>query len=248
MEMWRLSWDQRSPDRLEELLFASTHKTVAATFCSSFVYWFYNHRDNLITSLFSLSVFRFIIRFNFSIYLGHFIFMYYDLFTSTEPVEFSNYQFISRTLYVLAWSFLIGLIIYLLFEAPFIRLSKLVVDLLRPALSSNFTCPSASSPLRLENNKSTTGDIFNSPSISLVRMMVTFAKNTFTPSDLRIRLYASPPKSKLELNNNSPECSKLQWLNPNHANCVKYKNNSSSLFSFTSFVIKVSFCHQFLFA
>lgn len=210
MEIWRLTWDQQSPDRLEELIFASTHKTVAAAFCSSFVYWFYNHRDNLITSLFSLSVFRFIIRFNFSIYLGHFIFMYYDLFTSPEPVEFSNYQFISRTLYVLAWSFLIGLIIYLLFEAPFIRLSKLVVDQLRPALSSSNYTRSVSTPIRSEGNRSAPRNDFNSPSINLLRMMVNFAKNTFTPSDLRIRLFVSPSKSKLELNNNSPECSKLQ--------------------------------------
>lgn len=65
-------------------------------------------------------------RFSFASYLGHFMVMYYDVFTTKSPLEFTSYNMVMRPTYVLMYGHVLGYFIHVVFEAPFIRLSKVI--------------------------------------------------------------------------------------------------------------------------
>lgn len=125
--VWASTWRGRSLGRIEELIFGSIYRTTISLFVSATVWLCYITPNNFFVKFLSLKFFSVLGRFNFSVYLAHFIFVYYDIFTTSSPIEYSLYQFINRTIYVMVDGIFLGFIVHLLFEAPFIRLAKIIV-------------------------------------------------------------------------------------------------------------------------
>lgn len=54
------------------------------------------------------------------------LFIYYEMLSVTQPVNYSILQFFMRTIYITAASIPFGVIVFLLFEGPSAALAKLV--------------------------------------------------------------------------------------------------------------------------
>lgn len=134
--VWASTWRTRQLGRTEELIFGSIYRTTISLVVSATVWWCYNSPNSFYVKFLSLKFFCVLGRFNFSIYLAHFIFAYYDIFTTTNPIEYSLYQFVNRTIYVMVHGIILGFIVHLLFEAPFIRLAKIIVSTLKLKFTS----------------------------------------------------------------------------------------------------------------
>ena len=122
-----LSWRSRgeSVSRLEKVLFGSTCRVIFSLAVSGAFLDQANISPNGLTNkILSCKPLVILGRFSFSSYLGHFMVMYYDVFTTKRPLEYDNYSIFTRTSIVLFYGIALGLVIHVLFEAPFIRLSK----------------------------------------------------------------------------------------------------------------------------
>lgn len=125
-----LSWRSRgeSVSRFEKVLFGSTMRVVFALAVSGAFLDQSNISPNGFTNkILSCKPLVILGRFSFSSYLGHFMIMYYDVFTTKRPLEYDNYSIFTRTSTVLFYGIALGLVIHVLFEAPFIRLSKILI-------------------------------------------------------------------------------------------------------------------------
>lgn len=115
--------------RIEELAYGATYRTVVAVGLS--IAAFNQSRflkSCLITKFMSNRIFVTLGKFNFSTYMGHFLFLYYDLFSTRKAVQFNTYEFIRRGSYVSNMGILIGFLLHLLFEAPFQKLSLFLLS------------------------------------------------------------------------------------------------------------------------
>ena len=63
-------------------------------------------------------------RLNYSIYMGHILFMYLDVFSTKQPFQFDSYSILTKTCTVLFIGVIFGYIIHILFEAPFRQLYR----------------------------------------------------------------------------------------------------------------------------
>lgn len=117
------TWKYRSVSRTEELVYASLYRSLIAAAIAGSVYWHVTVND-WIRKVFAARLFVILGRFNYSIYMAHFLFIYLDIFTTRRPIDYDTYSIVIRTSYVCFYGIVLGYMTHLLFEAPFVRLSR----------------------------------------------------------------------------------------------------------------------------
>lgn len=117
------TWKYRKVNRTEELVYGSTYRLLIAAAIAGSVYWHVVVND-WIRKLFAARLFVILGRFNYSIYMAHFLFIYLDIFTTRRPIDYDSYNIVIRTSYVVFYGIVLGYMTHLLFEAPFVRLSR----------------------------------------------------------------------------------------------------------------------------
>jgi len=122
---WPHNWKSREPSETEKLLYSSIQRTVTALSLSLFLFWNCNYQDK-IRNILSNRFLAILGKFNYSIYMGHFFIVYLDNFSLKRPIEFSLWAIISKVSFVICSGIILGFLMHLFFEAPFIRLSRLM--------------------------------------------------------------------------------------------------------------------------
>ena len=122
---WPYTWSWRHVSRAEELVYAATFRTLVASSIAASVFRHATRKDCLYRA-FTARVFQTLGRFSFSIYMAHFLFLYFHVFTVRRPIDYHDYSFLLRTSCVVLNGCLLGLLIHLLFEAPFIQFARLL--------------------------------------------------------------------------------------------------------------------------
>ena len=121
---WRWRTDV---SRIEKLIFGSLSRCMMSyAVAGGFFYQAVVKPRAFSTRFNSNKVFVVLGRFAFAAYLGHFMVMYYDIFTLRAPLEFTSYNMMVRSTSVLIYGHILGFMIHVIFEAPFIRLSKMI--------------------------------------------------------------------------------------------------------------------------
>ena len=121
--LWGYSFKFREVSSLEQFMYGSLARTMMAVATAMLLYWNCTYDDGF-RSLLNNRIFTFLGQFNYSIYMAHFLFMYLDVFSTKEPLRFDFWSIMTRTCYVLFFGIIFGYFIHILFEAPFIRLSR----------------------------------------------------------------------------------------------------------------------------
>ena len=117
------TWKHRTVSRVEELIYGSLYRSLTAAAIAGSVYWHVTVND-FMRKLFAARIFVVLGRFNYSIYMAHFLFIYLDIFTTRRPIDYDSYSMAIRTSYVVFYGIVLGYMTHLLFEAPFVRLSR----------------------------------------------------------------------------------------------------------------------------
>ena len=123
-----MSWKSSGgrPSRSIELIFGSLQRTMYA---SAFAYGFFvgsNGEAGFIHPILEAKVFVPIGRMAFSIFIGHFLIIWWDVFNTRNLFEFRAFDIVTRLTYTTILSIFLGYAIYLVFEAPFISYGKSV--------------------------------------------------------------------------------------------------------------------------
>jgi peptidoglycan/LPS O-acetylase OafA/YrhL len=123
--LWGYSFKFREVTSFEMFVYGSLVRTMMAVATGALLYWNCTYNDRLRAFL-TNRVFSFLGQFNYSIYMGHFLFMYLDVYSTKQPLEYSFWPIMTRTVYVLIFGIAFGYFIHILFEAPFVRLSRYI--------------------------------------------------------------------------------------------------------------------------
>lgn len=110
--------------RTEEIVFGSLQRTMYAL---AYAYGFFvgsYGEAGWINSVLESRFFVPIGRASFSIFIGHFLVIWWDVFTTRVLFEFRIFNMLTRFLYTTVLSLFIGYWIYILFEAPFLAFGK----------------------------------------------------------------------------------------------------------------------------
>ena len=112
--------------RSEEIAFGSLQRTMYAL---AYAYGFFmgsNGKAGWINSVLECKCFVPIGRASFSIFIGHFLVIWWDVFNTRTLFEFRMFAMLTRFLYTTVLSIFIGYWIYILFESPFMTFGKSV--------------------------------------------------------------------------------------------------------------------------
>lgn len=110
--------------RSGEIIFGSLQRTMYAL---AYAYGFLNGSNGeagWINNVLECKVFVPIGRASFSIFIGHFLVIWWDVFNTRTLYEFRVFNMLTRFVYTTALSCFIGYWIYILFEAPFLTFGK----------------------------------------------------------------------------------------------------------------------------
>jgi peptidoglycan/LPS O-acetylase OafA/YrhL len=123
-----MSWKSsgQRPSRSVELLFGSLQRTM---YSLAFAYGFFigsNGEAGFIHLILEAKAFVPLGRMSFSIFIGHFLIIWWDVFTTRNLFEFRAFDIVKRLIYTTILSIFLGYFIYLVFEAPFISYGKSV--------------------------------------------------------------------------------------------------------------------------
>ena len=117
------SWKNRTVSRVEELIYGSVYRTLVAVAYAGLL-----SRNTSVNDwsrkMFAARIFVVLGRFNYSIYMAHFLFIYLDIFTIRRPIDYDTYSMVTRTTYVIFYGIVLGFMTHMLFEAPFVRMSR----------------------------------------------------------------------------------------------------------------------------
>ena len=120
---WAHSWKDREPSIIEQVIYGSIQRTLMALFAAGILYWNCSYHDSL-RYIMNIRIVSILGQFNYSSYMGHFLVMYLDIGSLKQPLEYSLWSIVTRTTSILVLGIIVGFFIHLLFEAPFIRLSR----------------------------------------------------------------------------------------------------------------------------
>ena len=116
------SWKTREPSNIEKVIYGCSFRTLVAISFAAIIYWVFTFKDSFL-NLLNFRVLAILSQLNFSYFMSHLLITYLDIASLRQPLEYSIWSFIVRTTYVFVLGVILGFVMYILFEAPFIQLS-----------------------------------------------------------------------------------------------------------------------------
>lgn len=117
-------WRQAGATRLEEIVFGTVQRVVLSTGAALILYACSMGYGGLFDKLCSLRIIVPVGRYCLSMWMAHFLYIWYEMFTIRRPIDGYKFAFLARVLHCFAWAICLGWIIYIFIEAPFVNLSK----------------------------------------------------------------------------------------------------------------------------
>ncbi|KAI1283735.1 Nose resistant to fluoxetine protein 6 [Halotydeus destructor] len=120
----QLRWRSTGFSREEEVIFGSVQRTVLATGVAMMLYACATGHGALMNALLSIKILVPLGRYTFSQWMAHFLFVWYDIFTSRRPFDFMKLPLLNKIIASYGFALCVGYGMFLIFEAPFINLAK----------------------------------------------------------------------------------------------------------------------------